>query len=218
LKKLVPILASGGKQTIFGALERRRAGGEILAMGRKYGGASNFLTISIDDVNTPSVFRMGFRSCNNINFPSHCPDSLLSAMELGNNFVADGCGCIHGEHCLGHGEIHIPCNWSALARRATENPVSVALHYNKIIHDIMTILVGIPPGTTSGENDRTLKTEYRGWSEKNMGVIAGTGAAFIGVTETTGKGGLHFHVGEFQNCLTISILYSLHHHNILCSK
>jgi hypothetical protein len=87
-------------------------------------------------------------------------------MEVGNNFVADGCGCIHGEQCLGHGEIHIPCNWSALARRATENPVSVALHYNKIIHDIMTILVGIPPGTTSGENDRTLKTEYRGWSEK----------------------------------------------------
>jgi hypothetical protein len=51
-----------------------------------------------------------------------------------------------------------------------------------------------------------------------MGVIAGTGAAFIGVTETTGKGGLHFHVGEFQNCSTISILYSLHHHNILCPK
>jgi hypothetical protein len=41
LKKLVPILASGGKQTIFGALERRKAAGEILAMGRKYGAASN---------------------------------------------------------------------------------------------------------------------------------------------------------------------------------
>jgi hypothetical protein len=146
----VPILASGGKQTIFGALERRRAVGEILAMGRKYGAASNFLTISIDDVNTPNVFRMGFRSCNNINFPSHCPDSLLNAMEVGNNFVADGCGCIHGEQCLGHGEIHIPCNWSALARRATENPVSVALHYNKIIHGPDSLVSTVSTAMTAG--------------------------------------------------------------------
>ena len=90
LNKLVPMLASGGRNTVFGALERRSAAGEILAMGRKYGAASNFLTVSIDDVQSPHVFRMGFRSCNNINFPSHCPDSLLNAMELSNDFHTKG--------------------------------------------------------------------------------------------------------------------------------
>ena len=61
----------------------------------------------------------------------------------------------------------------------------------------MSILVGIRPGTTSGENNRTVKTEYRGWGENSLGVIVGTGVAFIGVTETTARGGLHFHVGEY---------------------
>ena len=211
LNKLVPMLACGGKQTVFGALERRRAAGEILSMGRKYGPASNFLTINIDDVNTPSVFRMAFRNCNNINFPSHCPDSLLKAMELGSDYRVKGSDCIHGSDCIGHGEVNIPCNWSSLATSATENPVSVAVHYKKVIHDLMSILVGIRPGTTSGENNRTVKTEYRGWGEKSLGVIVGTGVAFIGVTETTARGGLHFHVGKYCSSYSYFLSQGEHH-------
>lgn len=198
LAKLVPILSTGGKKTVFGALERRSAAGEILAMGRKYGPASNFLTVSVDDVNSPMVFRLAFRSTDNISFPAHGPDSLLRAMEFGENFsyISAG-GCRHGPgDFLGTGEIIIPCNWSALTRKATENPVSVALHYNKIIYDLMTILVGIKPGTTSGNNNRSLKTEYRGWGSDSLGVIVGTPVAFTGVTETNARGGLHFHVGK----------------------
>jgi len=60
LKKLIPVLTSGGKKTVFGALERRAAAGEILAMGRAYGAASNFLTVSVDDVHTPGLFRLAF--------------------------------------------------------------------------------------------------------------------------------------------------------------
>lgn len=41
-----------------------------------------------------------------------------------------------------------------------------------------------------------LSKQYRGWGKDSLGVIVGTGAAFIGVTETTARGGLHFHVGE----------------------
>ena len=47
-------------------------------------------------------------------------------------------------------------------------------------------------------------TEYRGWGEDSLGVIAGTGAAFIGVTETTARGGLHFHVGEYSTISQMS--------------
>ena len=122
-------------------------------------------------------------------------------MERGGDFTED---------CIGRGEVKIPCEWASLARKATENPVSVALHYKKVVYDLMSILVGIKPGTTSGDNNRTVKTEYRGWGEDSLGIIVGTPAAFIGVTETTARGSLHFHVGEnnislFQNVLICSV-------------
>jgi hypothetical protein len=66
-----------------------------------------------------------------------------------------------------------------------------------VIYDIMNILVGIKPATTSGNNNRTVKTEYRGWGKNSLGVLVGTPVAFIGVTETTARGSLHFHVGEY---------------------
>ena len=221
LNKLIPVMTSGSKKTSFGALERKSAAGEILAMGRKYGPASNFLTASVDDINSPLVFRMAFRSCNNINFPAHSPDSLLHAMGMGEHFECSNEGeCIHGSNCIGSGNVSIPCGWSSLAKSATNNPVSVAYHYNKLIYDLMTILVGIKPGTTSGNNNRTVKTEYRGWGTDSLGIIVGTPAAFIGVTETTGKGSLHFHVGKmyveyiilmyYCHSIYSSIISSLH--------
>ena len=184
---------------MFGALERRAAAGEILAMGRAFGAASNFLTFSVDDVHTPGVLRMSFRSCSNLHFPAHCPDSLLKAMEFGTNFTYnhnDNGKCIAGKECLGSGEIQIPCNWSFLAEQATKNPVSVALHYKKLVHDIMTILVGINPASSGGGTKRNLTTSFHGWGSGGLGLIVGTAIAFTGVTETTGKGSLHFHVGE----------------------
>ena len=89
MKKLIPVLTSGRKKTVFGALERRAAAGEILAMGRAYRAASNFLTVSADDVHTPGVFQLTFRSFNNMNFPALCPDTLLDAMEVGENYDID---------------------------------------------------------------------------------------------------------------------------------
>ena len=70
--------------------------------------------------------------------------------------------------------------------RATDNPLAVAAHYKQLIHNLLTILVGIKPATVSGDNRRTLTTHYRGWGEDSLGAISGTPAAFIGTTETTG--------------------------------
>ena len=58
----------------------------------------------------------------------------------------------------------------------------------------MTILVGIRPGTTTGENNRTLTTYFGSCGPDTIGVITGTAADFIDVTETTRKSSLHFHV------------------------
>ena len=204
MNKLIPVMTSGSKSVTFSALQRRSTAGEILAMGRKYGPASTFLTVSVDDVNSPGVLRMAHRSCNNLNFPAMSPDELLKAMELGEDHTYENeSNCIHcqnGQRCsIGHsGEVRIPCGWEHLARSATENPVSVALHYKKLIYNLLTILVGIKPGTTSGDGKRTTKTFYRGWGKNGMGIIVGTPVAYLGVTETTAKGSLHFHVGTYN--------------------
>lgn len=154
---------------------------------------------------------MSFRSCDNLNFPAHSPDTLLDAMEKGGDYMnSKSEPCIHGEKCIGSGQVKIPCGWANLARKATQNPVSVAIHYKKVIYDLLAILVGIKPGTTSGDNNRTVKTEYRGWGPDHIGIIVGTPAAFIGVTETTARGSLHFHVGKSIQCNK-----SLKIHNII---
>ena len=58
----------------------------------------------------------------------------------------------------------------------------------------MTIVVGLCPATNSNDNNRNLKTHHKDWNVK--GVIVGTPTAHLGVSETTARGSLHFHVGE----------------------
>ena len=132
-KKLVPVLTSKGKKTAFGALEHQAAAEEILTMGRVYGAASKFLTVSVDHVHTLEVFRLAFQSCNNMKFPALFPDTLLDAIEVGGNYdidsINDQNSCIHGKTCVGRGSVHIPCGWSSLAEKATDNSVSIAIHY-----------------------------------------------------------------------------------------
>ena len=180
LRIITPILKTAGKKTLFGALERHAAAGDILAMGRRFGPASNFLTVAVDDVNSPTVFRLTFRSTNNVDWPALAPENFLEAMREGSTIT-------------GHGDIPIDCSWPSLAAAATQNPVAVAVVYKKLVYDIMSILVGLRPSTTSGVNNRTVKTTYRDWSE--VGAVVGTPLAFLGVSETTARGSLHFHVG-----------------------
>ena len=92
------------------------------------------------------------------------------------NTINEQSSCIHDEKCLGRGAVPVPCNWLSLAENATGNPVSVAVHYKKLIHDLMTILVGIRPGTTRGDNTITLTTYFGGCGPYNIGcwLVAGS--------------------------------------------
>ena len=90
------------------------------------------------------------------------------------------------KYSIGSGTVKIPCNWSSMARRATDNPLAVAAHYKQLIHNLLTILVGIKPGTSLDNNRRTVTTHYRGWDKDSLGAIVGTPVAFMSTTETTG--------------------------------
>ena len=109
-------------------------------------------------------------------------------MEIGGDYTyeADKNAIPDIKYCIGSVTVKIPCNWSSMARRATDNRLAVSAHYKQLLHNLLTILVGIKPGTSLGDNRRTVTTHYRGGGKDSLGAIVGTPAAFASTTETTG--------------------------------
>ena len=121
-KKLQPILAQAGKNTVFGPMERNSSLGEQYAMIRRLGPQFVFLTITFDDVSCPSVFRLTFsKLMDNLNWPCIAPQEFLTAMENRTPFAT--------------GNVTIPTNWSALAKAVTNNPVASAFFYKRLIYN-----------------------------------------------------------------------------------
>jgi len=170
MKKLTPILNSTGKSATFGALERDRSKGEILACARRFGCAPTFLTFAIDDVNSATAIRLTMRSSNNIDYPS-CVTGDVNG-EVQNGFANNG-------------EIPIPKTYIERFVHLAKNPVGAALVYKKFVEDVLSILIGRKPFTK--------RTTFTSWDHDSSG-ISGTNWAYYGKTETTGRGSLHFHV------------------------
>jgi hypothetical protein len=181
LKKVEPILGGGGKRNTYGALARADTGKKILAMRRRFSCAPSFLTFAIDDVNHPTSIRMAMSSSSNTDFPAVVSGGHHEAMK-------------HGfKHYCGEDKIPIPASHSARLQMLVNNPVGAAWVYKQLVSDVLSILVGKKPafGQKAGT---TRTTEFASWEEKHLGAIAGTPLAYLGVTETTGGGSLHFHV------------------------
>jgi len=171
MKKLVPMLASAGRSATFGALERDRSKGEILALGRRFGCAPSFLTFAIDDVNSVSSIRLTTPSLDNTDFPSQVSGEIHEALR--NDFGVEG-------------HIPIPKTYYERYARLTKNPVGAALVYKKFVEDVLTILIG-------GKSQSSRRTTFASWDIDSTG-ITGTNIAYFGKTETTARGSLHFHV------------------------
>jgi len=177
LNKITPFLTFGGRKSAFGALERNESAGEILALGRHHGCAPGFLTFGIDDINTPTAIRVALPSRSNHEFPAVVSSASRVEMETG----------IKLNECT----IPIPHGYRERMKLMCNNPVGTAFAYKQMVHDIMTILVGIKPSKDSGDNNRRTKTEFI--TPDKVGIV-GTSWAFFGKTETTHSGSLHFHV------------------------
>ena len=176
LRKIVPFLTTAGRKTVFGAVERNKCAGEILALGRKYGCASDFLTFGIDDVNHPNAIRFAVSSSDNDSFPSRISNASHVAMSRGLTLKSGDEGMI-------------PFNWSDRHKRMIENPVGAALAYKQVVEDVMSILVGMKT-----ERKGRDKTNLTSPSDPDSVGMVGTPWAYFGKTETTGSGALHFHV------------------------
>jgi hypothetical protein len=183
LRKLLPKMTTAAKNTSFGALERTSALGDTYAMLRRYGPEFELLTIAIDDVTNPSIFRLTFSHPDNINFPSITPQEFLTAMEQSKPFVS--------------GNITIPTNWSALAAAVVGNPVASSFVYRQLVQCILQILVGLRPSRLSGGkiNRKKVSPRFTKDSVKEQGgVIAGHTQAYNGVHEVNARGSLHSHI------------------------
>ena len=165
------MLSSSGKAVTFGSLERVRSKGEIMALGRRFGCASTFLTFAIDDVNNANAIRMTMRSSNNHEYPSCVSSKIHEAVK--NGFNVDD---VH---------IPIPKSYSERYSLLAGNPVGAALVYKKIVNDVLSILIG--------GNSSLKRTVFVSWDNDSIG-ISGTNLCCFGKTETTGRGSLHFHV------------------------
>jgi len=177
LSKLSPLLTFAGRKSVFGAFERRESASQILALGRRFGCAPNFLTFGIDDINHPNAIRFALRGIDNHDFPAVV--SSASDVELK-----------HGIKLKEMGEFNIPFSWGDRFRLMINNPVGAAIAYKQVVHDIMTVLIGLQPSNYSGNNNMVAETKF---DDESFG-IAGSPWAFFGKTETTGSGSLHFHV------------------------
>jgi len=181
LNTLSPIMTFAGRKAAFGALERNQSAGEILALGRYHGCASTFLTFGIDDINHPNSIRFAIRSTSNHNFPAVVSSASQTEMKRGIKLM-DG----------GEGSIKIPYGYTERMKLMNNNPVGAANAYKQMVHDVITILIGIKPSNHSGDNNRTTKTEFIS-PDTHIGMI-GTSWAFFGKNEVTHSGSLHFHV------------------------
>ena len=171
MRVLTPMLAGAGKSVTFGAIERDRSKGEIMALGRRFGCAPTFLTFAIDDVNNISSIRLTTPGSGNTKFPSQVSGEMYEALRNGYNV---------------EGSIPIPKTYLERLARLTENPVGAALIYKSFVNDVMTILVG-------GKSQSFRRTSFVSCDSDNIG-ITGNNIAYFGKTETTGRGSLHFHV------------------------
>ena len=114
---LTPMLAGAGKSVTFGAIERDRSKGEIMALGLRFGCAPTFLTFAIDDVNNISSIRLTTPGSGNTKFPSQVSGEIYEALRNGYNV---------------EGSIPIPRTYLERLTRLTENPVGAAHLLNDI--------------------------------------------------------------------------------------
>ncbi len=185
------VLNFAGKQTSYGAVESNSSVTKIREMSRKFGAPSIFITICPDDLNNPYAFRLSFKTINNECFPATLPkgndvDALQAKLDylkiLKHDTQFDTSGTVY------------PCGLKSRAKMAMENPVAYVSQYKKVLVDILTVLIGIPPQNiqTKCQTSTLRKTYYMG-DTTHKGIF-GNILGYYGVNEDHQKGTLHCHI------------------------
>jgi hypothetical protein len=182
LKLIMPLLATAARPVPWGAVERGSCIGKLIAMIRRFGPPSIFLTVKPDDVHNPLSYRLTVEHKTNTDFPAKCIaiEDFLKALEEGgdrfkvyggNDFVTAGLDV--EEH---------------LQRQAAQNPASTSMTFDQVMRTVLSVLMGTP---TTDEVLRSVPLRDR------IPGMFGLGLASYTVVEETGNGCHHMHTLGF---------------------
>ena len=82
LDAVFPVLSFGGKTTPIGSLGDHTMMSRAMAMAKRYGPGTVFLTLTPDDISNPTSFRYSIRSHNNTSFPACAPNDFFKELEI----------------------------------------------------------------------------------------------------------------------------------------
>ena len=183
-KTVLPFMSLSMRATCPGALHDNSSLQRALSMAKRYGPATLLLTVTPDDVNNPSSFRLACSSLDNTKFPSHVNETFYDNLQ--NCSVA-----------MQEDDIKIPLNYSRRFQAATNNPVAVAEEYQAMLSNVVSHLIGVPLDFSPGDKSHSRRTWYfkskENGSPRKKGVF-GHVTAYFGATETQDRGALHFHL------------------------
>ena len=170
------------QHTTHGAtpLDQNNMVAKMLAMARKYGGVSGFITIAPDSINNPTVFQMTLKRLDLKNMPSQHDVLFMDAIQNGSTFVTSN-------------NIPISCSYDSRAKAIIDNPLPSVLEYINIIYNLFCTLLGIKPECSfmSTQCIRPNKTVYFKKLEKGL---FGHCLGACMVTETQHRHDLHSHM------------------------
>ena len=185
LRKLLGVLNFSGKRSSFGALERNEAVTKVCELSRRYGCPSVFLTMSFDDINNPLAFRLSLATTNRDCFPS------TYAADNGDSYIEK---LLSESEIVGEGSVRIPTTYRERAKAGMENPIAYVTAYKDLLHDILSLLIGLPPNnfdrSAGSKTSSSRRTKY--YKDRVKGIF-GRVLAIYGVTEEHAKGTLHNH-------------------------
>ena len=186
LKTVVPILNFGTRNTIFGGLGDTTSLSHAMAMARRYGPASTMLTVTPDDINSPTSFRLACNSFDNLSFPATVDETFFDKFQ-------QGCK----DFQTSNPPITIPLDYSSRKKASVDNPVAVAAEFRAMLENIITELVGCPLDFQPGKNSKNVRTWFfqskKNNSPHHKGIFGHVTAVFGGI-ETQARGALHFHL------------------------
>ena len=181
MRKILPLLASSARPVPWGAIERGSCIGKLVAMIRRFGPPSLFLTIKPDDVHDPLTIRLTIEHLTNATFPAlpgeggNADDFLRALLEGGDRFSEYG-----GEAFEAAGR-NVE---EFLQRQAAHNPASTSMTFDQLMRTVLTVIVGTPL------SDAVLRSVPL---RSRVPGFFGLGLASFTVVEETGNGSHHMH-------------------------
>ena len=182
LKIILPILSFGGRNTVAGVLNDITSLERAMAVAKRHGPPTHMLTVTPDDVNTPTSFRLACTSCDNVTFPAIADEAFFDALRQNSDLTTSA-------------GVRIPLGYSSRFKAAANNPVAVALEFRALVENILSILLRCPLDIRPSTNGGARKTWY--FKDRNSprgkGIFGHVTTTF-GCIETQERGALHFHI------------------------